>query len=535
MKRLGSRRQLGAMVGAVVLVGAGGWFAGTQVRSPADAAASHNAPKAGPVTVEVERRSLTATVVATGTVAFTSPRPLSLAGSVGTGAVTSPAGEGAEQRVTKAPVAGTKVKEGDVLMTVNGRPVLALSGSVPMYRVMGPGATGDDVKQLQKALRRLGFDPGSAGGTFGQGTASAVTNWYRNKGYEAQQPSAEDQQQLGQLQQAVSSAQEALLTTRSGSAGDGADTGGGTGSGAGTGTGGKASTGTETGAGTGTGTGAKAGTETGSGTRTDTQSSTDRQVQEIQLRSAQKSLDMANSALSSFQATYGTKVPAGEVVFFPELPVRLDKVTVKTGDAPSGPVGTVTGSELLVEAAVPGEDAELLRRGMPVDVTTTGGEKVKGKVEAVGSAAVSSGTTGGDGEAATGAASEGRDAEASDASGGAADANAADTSGADGAAGAGAPGPVQLRISIPDPGPLAGQAEASVKVTIGVGASDGKVLTVPLAAIRTSADGKARVQVERDGGVRDVSVTVGLSAAGLVEVKPADGTLEQGDRVVVGK
>lgn len=507
MKRLGSRRQLGALVGAVVLVGTGGWFAGTQVRSPADAAASRNAPEAGPVTVEVERRSLTATVVATGTVAFASPRPLSLAGSVGTGAVTSPAGEGAEQRVTKAPVAGTKVKEGDVLMTVNGRPVLALSGSVPMYRAMGPGATGDDVKQLQKALRRLGFDPGSAGGTFGQATATAVTNWYRNKGYEAQQPSAEDQQQLGQLQQAVSSAQEALLTTRSGDADDGA----------------------------GTGTGADTGTETSAGTRTDAQSSTDRQVQEIQLRSAQKSLNMANSALSSFQATYGTKVPAGEVVFFPELPVRLDKVTVKTGDAPSGPVGTVTGSELLVEAAVPGEDAELLSRGMPVEVTTTGGEKVKGKVEAIGSAADTSGTQGGDGEAATGAASEGSGTGAADASDGAADTNAAGTSGTDGASGASGPGPVQLRISIPDPGPLAGQAEASVKVTIEVGASDGKVLTVPLAAIRTSADGKARVQVERDGGVRDVSVTVGLSAAGLVEVKPAGGTLEQGDKVVVGK
>ncbi|MEV2234755.1 peptidoglycan-binding protein [Streptomyces phaeochromogenes] len=531
MKRLGSRRQLGALVGAVVLVGAGGWFAGTQVRSPADAAASRNAPKAGPVTVEVERRSLTATVVATGTVAFTSPRPLSLAGSVGTGAVTSPAGEGAEQRVTKAPVAGTKVKEGDVLMTVNGRPVLALAGSVPMYRAMGPGATGDDVKQLQKALRRLGFDPGSAGGTFGQGTATAVTNWYRNKGYEAQQPSAEDQQQLGQLQQAVSSAQEALLTTRSGDADDGSGTGAGTG----TGTGGKASTDTETGAGTGTGTGAETSTEASAGTRTDAQSSTDRQVRAIQLRSAQKSLDMANSALSGFQATYGTKVPAGEVVFFPELPVRLDKVTVKTGDAPSGPVGTVTGSELLVEAAVPGEDAELLRRGMPVEVTTTGGEKVKGKVEAIGSAADTSGTQGGDGEAATGATSEGSGTGAADASDGAADTDAAGTSGTDGASGASGPGPVQLRISIPDPGPLAGQAEASVKVTIEVGASDGKVLTVPLAAIRTSADGKARVQVERDGGVRDVSVTVGLSAAGLVEVKPAGGTLGQGDKVVVGK
>lgn len=102
----------------------------------------------------------------------------------------------------------------------------------------------------------------------------------------------------------MSSAQEALLTTRSGSAGDGSGTGAGTG----TGTGGKASTGTETGAGTGTG--AETGDEANAGTRTDAQSSTDRQVQAIQLRSAQKSLDMANNALSSFQATYGTKVPA---------------------------------------------------------------------------------------------------------------------------------------------------------------------------------------------------------------------------------
>jgi multidrug efflux pump subunit AcrA (membrane-fusion protein) len=74
-----------------------------------------------------------------------------------------------------------------------------------------------------------------------------------------------------------------------------------------------------------------------------------------------------------------------------------------------------------------------------------------------------------------------------------------------------------------------------VKVTIKVGASDGKVLTVPLAAIHTSSDGQARVQVQRAGRLTDVHVTVGLSAAGLVEVRPAGGTLKQGDRVVVGK
>jgi hypothetical protein len=95
---------------------------------------------------------------------------------------------------------------------------------------------------------------------------------------------------------------------------------------------------------------------------------------------------------------------------------------------------------------------------------------------------------------------------------------------------------VQLRIAVPEPGPLAGQAGASVTVTIEVGASEGPVLAVPVAAIRTSADGRARVRVERGGGVTDVPVTVGLSAAGLVEVKPTGGgKLDKGDRVVVGE
>ncbi|MEH0420362.1 peptidoglycan-binding protein [Streptomyces sp. B21-083] len=498
MSRLNSRKQLGALVGAVVLVGAGGWIAGTQVRSPADAAAAHTAPKAGPVTVAVQRQSLTATVVASGSVEFASPRPLALAGSVGTGASSAVGGEGAEQRITKAPVAGTEVKEGDVLMAVNGRPVLALSGNVPMYRALGPGASGDDVKQLQSALRRLGFDPGSISGNYRKGTATAVANWYTSKGYEAQKPSAEDQQQLGQLQQAVSAAQQALLTTNS------AD---GTGSG------------TESGGAPATETGAGGGTSTPS-----PQSSTDARIHQLQLDSAKKSLDMANTALSTFQASYGTKVPAGEVVFFPKLPVRLNKVTVKTGDSASGPIGTVTSSDLEVQAVVPGSDAQLLRKGMAVELTTTDGKKAAGKVSALGADAAPSTTgdggtdgAGETGEGSAGTTSQDTGTEAADASSGNASA------------------PVQLRISVPSSGELADEAEAAVKVTIKIGASDGKVLVVPLAAIRTSSDGKVRVQVERGGKLSDVHVTVGLSAAGLVEVKPTGGTLEQGDKVVVGE
>lgn len=533
MKRLSSRRQLGALIGAVVLVGAGGWFAGSQVRSPADAAAAHSAPQAGPVTVGVQRQSLTATVVATGSVEFSSPEPLSLAGPVGTGTAGGTADEGAEQRVTKAPVAGAKVKEGDVLMTVNGRPVLALSGSVPMYRALGPGASGDDVKQLQKALRRLGFEPGAINGTFGQGTAAAVTDWYRSKGYQAQQPSPDEQQQLGVLQQSVSSAQEALLSTRA----DGATNAAGSPKSNSTPT---TSAAPETGADTGTEAGTQDRAEGGASTP-GPQSSTAKRIREIQLASAQKSLEMANAALSTFQASYGTKLPAGEAVFFPKLPVRLDKVTVKTGDTPSGQIGTVTGSELVVQAVVPGSDAELLKRDMAVELTTTQGEKAHGTVSALGADAAAP-TTANGGEGSTGTTSSGAETGSASGTGTAESGGSAETAGTDSAGASasstsdsGSSAPVQLRISVPDPGPLAGQAGASVKVTIKIGASDGKVLTVPLAAIRTSSDGKSRVQVRRSGGARDVQVTVGLSAAGLVEVKPAGGALEQGDEVVVGQ
>ncbi|MBK3577087.1 peptidoglycan-binding protein [Streptomyces sp. MBT65] len=459
-----------------MLVGAGGWFAGTQVQSPADAAAAHTAPKAGPVTVAVVRQSLTASVVATGSVEFASPRPLSPAGPVGTGASTGTDGEGAEQRVTKAPVAGTKIKEGDVLMTVNGRPVFALGGSVPMYRALGPGSSGDDVTQLQKALTRLGFAPGAISGTYGQGTATAVSDWYRSKGYDAQEPSPADQQQLGVLEQAVSAAQEALLTTNSTSPSTGSASPG-------------------------------------------PQSGTEQQIHEIQVKSARKALDLANDALSGFKAAYGTKVPAGEVVFLPTLPARLDKVSVKTGDTPSGQIGTVTSSDVVVQAAVPGTDARLLRHGMTARLTTADGKSATGTVEVVGeesgsqSATDSSATD----SSATGPAT-------TDGTSSTSDATTSDSTAA-----------VQVRITVPDPGPLAGEAEAAVKVTIEVGASDGKVLTVPMAAIHTSSDGRARVQVAHGDTVTDVHVTVGLSAAGIVEVKPAEGTLTAGERVVVGE
>ncbi|WUD76930.1 peptidoglycan-binding protein [Streptomyces sp. NBC_00510] len=476
----GRGKQVGMIVGVVALVGAGGWFAGTQMQSPADAAASRRPPEAGPVTVAVERRKLTANVIAQGGVEFGAPHGVSLSGSVGSA---GGAGDGeATQRVTRLPQAGATLREGSVLMQVNGRPVFVLRGSVPMYRALGPSSSGDDVRQLQSALRRIGHDPGAVSGDYRQGTASAVTRWYQGKGFTPQQPGVADQQQLGDLEAAVTDAQLAVLAAQGG----GAD-GGGEGGKGGSGTAGPPASG---------------------------------EASALELRSARQRLDRANAALSAFTATYGTKVPAGEVVFLPDLPVRVDKVKVRLGDTPDGEVATVTSSDVVVRAVVPGADGSALREGMPARIETADGTRVRGVVAQVGGAGT---------QADAGKDGDGASADAKDEGGAEPDADAGAEPGADPSA------PVQLVISVPEPGPLKDQSGGTAKVTIEVGASKGAVLVVPVAAVHTSADGRARVRVDRDGEVVNVPVTVGLSAAGQVEVRADGGSLDEGDRVVVGR
>ena len=184
-----------------VATGAVGWLVGAQVRSPADAAASHRPPPASMITVAVEKRMLTATVTAQGTVAYGAPRPIALTGSVAVGE-----GE-ALPLVTKAPVVGRTVREGDVLLEVSGRPVYVLTGKVPMYRTLTRGSKGDDVKQLRSALRRLLPGRGvSRSGSIDSSLLRAVSDFYDRSGYQATQPSAERRAELSRLEQALTAA-----------------------------------------------------------------------------------------------------------------------------------------------------------------------------------------------------------------------------------------------------------------------------------------------------------------------------------------
>jgi hypothetical protein len=146
------RRMAAAVVALAVLSAAIGGLVGSQLKSPADAAGERAAPPASRLTVPVERRVLSSSLTLSGEIRFAEPVPVSLAGSVGVA--------GADTMVvTRAPELDRTVDDGDVLLEVSGRPVVALVGALPMYRSLSLGSEGPDVLQVEEALERLGFEP----------------------------------------------------------------------------------------------------------------------------------------------------------------------------------------------------------------------------------------------------------------------------------------------------------------------------------------------------------------------------------------
>src|SRR5215472_2084706 len=78
---------------------------------------------------------------------------------------------------------GERIGQGQLLFTVDQRPVLAFAGVIPAWRAMVPGMHGPDVKQLQAGLAAAGFGTGSDPvGRYGAGTAAAVAALYRAHG-----------------------------------------------------------------------------------------------------------------------------------------------------------------------------------------------------------------------------------------------------------------------------------------------------------------------------------------------------------------
>lgn len=376
------------VLGAVVVSSVATLIANQAIRSPAEVAARTAPPAPAPILVPVVEQVLATKVVTRGTGRFDAPRKLSV--------VQSGFKQGLPRVITSLPSVGSRVEEGDVLLTISGRPVFVLEGAQPAYRDLGPGISGEDVRQLERALDRSGLDPGRVDGSYDAATGAAVEALYRRHGF---QPVIATEGQLA-------GARPVLADLVAGTRADG-----------------------------------------------------------------------------------GVQLPADEVMFVPATPVRVSEVPSAIGGAPSGPLVTVTSSDVVIEGSVRVEEVGLIEEGAEVQVDEADlGISARGTVQHI---AERPGTNGVDNFH------------------------------------------VYLQVAV-EGDPPAALVGASVRLTIPIESTGEAMLTVPQSAVSLGPDGGLRVQRSSGDSLESIPVRTGLSASGYVSVTPLEGALAAGDLVLVG-
>ncbi|HEY4691387.1 MAG TPA: peptidoglycan-binding protein, partial [Anaerolineae bacterium] len=435
---------------------------------------------------------LTSDIVSRGTARYGRPQSISIVPS----ALKPGAGI-----ITTLPVRNTQLNEGDVMLTASGRPVFILQGEIPAYRDLVPGISGDDVRQLENALQRSGFDPGPVDGTFDEQTGAAVADWYASAGWEPFGPTPDQLANIRALEQelavainnrsaayaaaaaaplAVEAARANAESANKAAAADVAD---------------KArlrdwATDEDR-------VKANADLEVARAAATATRLAGEVAVQaavdaqkaaEREARLAADSVVRIVADLDIARRKTGVQVPVDEIVFIPSLPVRVEQVNVALGDAAGGPVLTVTNNQLAIDSSLALDEAPLVKPGMPVVIDEPDlGIKATGVVARV-----------------------------------------ADTPGTFGVDGF----HIYFETLVDEtPTTLEG---FSLRLTIPVKSTEGAVTVVPVSALSLAADGTSRVQVDNNGSLEFVVVEPGLSADGFVEVTPVNGTLKAGQLVVIG-
>jgi peptidoglycan hydrolase-like protein with peptidoglycan-binding domain len=572
-------RALSIGLGAVILSSLVSWGAASRIRSPAEVAARTAPPTPSAITVPVEKKVLSSDVVIRGTVRYGAPQSVLLPPS---------SIRKANAILTSAPQKGKDLTEGSVAFTASGRPALVLQGAVPAYRDITPGAVGDDVRQLQGALVRLGFRPGRTDGVYDDRTGLAVAAWYLKGGWTPSGPSDEQLQALRAAQADWFTAESDFLGAQEGltsarhdfeiaqqraaaaaraltpaataatpvtaspdsaaasraeqervaasvrvnkarravakandeekaaqarldegrtrkpppsneeyaalakQAQDASS---------------RASAAREELTSAEDALAAASNDRGASGTRDASSTSaaapdasarldaatTQAEVQKAAdvVAFAQRKVGLAGrrAGTGPTGAKLGIQIPAGEVLFFPALPARVDDVKLKVGDEAIGPVMTVTSSRLVVESALSAADAKLVKEGGRVAIRAP-----EANVDATGTVTHIATTPG--------------------------------TNGVD---------PQRYYLEVTPTGIDVGLAGASVVQTVSVQSTAGEVLAVPVAALSMASDGTTRVQIQPPReAARYVTVEPGLAAKGLVAVTPVQGELGPGDLVVVG-
>ncbi|MFI8768048.1 peptidoglycan-binding protein [Streptomyces sp. NPDC053792] len=460
------RRLLGAVTAAAVLVSGLGIVAARVIKSPAQAAADTAAPPPSVITAAVEHRVLEEAVILRGSVHASQTVEISAAVS---------GGAGGAPVITKMNVgAGDTFRSGRVLMEVSGRPVIALKGSVPVYRDLKPGAEGEDVAQLQSALRERGHDTGGdRSGLFGPGTKAALSAFYRSVGYDALPAEDGGEEELTGAQEAVTEATRRIEDIQAAARGAQGTRGGAEADGKGT-----------------------ASTAGGAGLG-------DLGDSAVELRRAREDLAKAQDRLDRVKAKTGPMLPASEVVYLKGFPARVDSVSAGVGSKAQGNALTVSAGVLVVEGFLQKHQRGLVRPGQPVEIFSEWeGKSARATVRSVATGLARPQPAAGAGEGVP------------------------DKSAAQGYA----------MVVAPDKPLDASMAGQDVRLTVQTAATDGAVLVVPVTAISAGADGRTAVTVLRADGKRlRVPVSTGGTGDGYVEVRPArEGELSAGDQVITG-
>jgi hypothetical protein len=223
-------------------------------------------------------------------------------------------------------------------------------------------------------------------------------------------------------------------------------------------------------------------------------------------------------------------VPAADVVFLPSLPATVVAVNGARGEQPGQPfLELAARGSLALTGELPPAYRGQVKPGLKVTIyDEVTGIHATGTVSGLGTATTTTPT----GAVVDVGGSSGSASSTGSASAGAAGAAGAGSSG--GASGTGATPflPLAVHPSTPLAPSLNGE---NVLVTVQTGRTEGPVLTVPVAAIVTTASGTSHVTVVgAHGRQTQVTVTPGISENGYVQVTPAAaGALTRGDRVVV--
>lgn len=469
---------LSTVLASAVFLAFVSWWLGLRIQSPAEAAARTAPPVPSPILVPVEFRSLSATVITRGTARFDAPSTLSLP--------ISPL-KGEAGRITMLPTVGTQVEEGDILLTASGRPLFVFSGSTPAYRDMVIGTQGDDVRQLEMALQRLGMMPGAVDGVFDNESSAAVARLFNAAGFSPLSVTVSEQNQLSELELRLSEAQRALTIAQNEAT--------------------LAPLALELARAIAAQEQLEIDAMLANATAVNQssvealvriremsnqlaieQAAHDQIAAEEALLIAEAQVDALTDQLDTARALSTSRLALDEFIFVPELPVRVANLEVAVGDDAVGALLQVTNNRLVIDASLPLAEVQLIEVGMPVTIDEPSlGVSASGRISRV---ATAPGTDGVDGFHVY----------------------------------------FETEVQKSDI-VLEG---FSLRLTIPVESTNGSALVVPVAALSLAADGRSRVQVSQEGGLAFVTVSVGLSADGWVEVTPLDGELSEGQLVVIG-